>query len=88
MHHSHAPVAALLPARVEQGYGKMTAFHVGGEQKRWEFFMAGDPFVQVTLAEHQAQPGECILSNESWKMVVDVRWSETSTTPNHSRTRN
>ena len=27
--------------------------------------------LQVTLAEHQAKPGDIILSNESWKMVMD-----------------
>ena len=60
-HCSHAPVAALLAACVGQ---------VGGERMRWEFFLSGTPLVQVTLAEHQANPGDVILSNQAWKMVM------------------
>ena len=36
-----------------------------------EFFLAGSPLLQVTLAEHQARPGDVILSNQSWKMVME-----------------
>ena len=42
-----------------------------GVNNRWEFFVSGAPLLQVTMAEHQAAPGDIILSNESWKMVRD-----------------
>ena len=63
--------AEVLSIKISLGYGRVTAFHVGGERQRWEFFLAGAPLVQVTLAEHQAQPGDVILSNESWKQVME-----------------
>ncbi len=62
---------SVLSIKISLGYGRVTAFHVGGENNRFEFFMAGAPLVQVTLAEHQAQPGDIILSNESWKCVME-----------------
>lgn len=92
---------SILSIKISLGYGRITAFHVGGERNRFEFFMAGAPLVQVkiclialsslrpslsntnaisfqqilpvkvTLAEHQAKPGDIILSNESWKMVME-----------------
>ena len=62
---------SVLSIKVSLGYGHVTAFHVGGEHNRWELFMAGAPLTQVTLAEHQAEPGDIILSNESWKMVMN-----------------
>lgn len=33
--------------------------------------MAGSPLYQVTLAENQAKPGDVILSNKAWKMVME-----------------
>ena len=60
-----------LNIKISLGYGQVTAFHVGGERSRYEFFLSGKPLVQVTLAEHQARPGDVILSNESWKMVMN-----------------
>ena len=63
--------SSVLSIKISLGYGRTTAFHVGGERRRWEFFLAGSPLLQVTLAEHQAKPGDVILSNQSWKMVMD-----------------
>ena len=36
-----------------------------GERNRFEFFMAGMPLLQVTLAEHQAQAGESLEQSKS-----------------------
>ena len=61
---------ATLSIKISLGYGNVTTFHCGGERNRWEFFLTGPPLLQVTLAEHQANPGDVILSNEAWKMVM------------------
>ena len=52
--------------KIALGYGQATSFHVGGVGGRWEFFVAGSPLVQVTVAEHQAKPGDVILSNAAY----------------------
>ena len=61
----------VLSIKMALGYGRANAFHVGGVDGRWEFFVAGSPLIQVTVAEHQAQPGDVILSNAAWKQVME-----------------
>ena len=62
---------STLSIKISLGYGKLVAFHVGGIRGKWEYFIGGAPLLQVTLAEHQAKAGDIVLSNESWKMVMD-----------------
>ena len=58
-----------LALRMGIGCGEVFTVHVGGVFKRWEFLVAGAPLVQVSMAEHQAQPGEIILAPEAWELV-------------------
>ena len=58
-----------LSLRVGLGAGEVFTVHVGGEHGRWEFLIAGAPLIQVSAAEHAAQPGEVVLSPEAWELV-------------------
>ena len=58
-----------LSSKVGIGVGEVAALFVGGEQERWELLLAGSPLVQMGQAEHQARPGDVVLSNEAWSLV-------------------
>jgi class 3 adenylate cyclase/tetratricopeptide (TPR) repeat protein len=61
-----------LSLRIGVGAGDAIAMHVGGVRDRWELLLAGDPFSQMSLAEHQAQPGDVVLSPEAWSLVREA----------------
>ena len=46
---------ASLSMKVGIGAGEVLECSVGGVLKRWEYMVAGDPLVQVAMAEHQAR---------------------------------
>jgi len=60
---------ASLSTKIGIGAGKVLACHIGGVSGRWEYLVAGDPLVQVAAAEHQAEPGQIILSPQAWQEV-------------------
>lgn len=62
-------VQAQLHLRVGIGAGGVFGAYVGGKLNHWEFVVAGEPLVQMSQAEHQAQPGEVVLSGTAWKLV-------------------
>lgn len=51
------------------GCGQLTAVHVGGVFRRWEYILAGPPMAQIAVAEPQARPGETVVSPEAWREV-------------------
>ena len=51
------------------GCGDLTAVHVGGVFKRWEYILAGPPMAQIAVAEPLAKPGETVVSPEAWGLV-------------------
>jgi class 3 adenylate cyclase/tetratricopeptide (TPR) repeat protein len=57
---------ALLSMKVGIGAGEVLECNIGGVFGRWEYVVGGDPLVQVAMAEHQAQPGQIILSPQAW----------------------
>ena len=60
-----------LKIKVSLGYGTMFSFHLGGKQQRWEFLIAGEPWRQVSLCEHDASPGDVVLSPQVWGKVCE-----------------
>lgn len=61
-----------LSMRMAIGVGETNAMYVGGSFGRWEFLIAGEPIVQVSLAEKQTKPGQVVLSSEAWILVQDA----------------
>ncbi len=58
-----------LSLRVGIGAGEVMAASVGGVGGRWEFLIAGAPLVQMSLAEHQAHPGDAVVAPEAWALL-------------------
>jgi class 3 adenylate cyclase len=58
---------ASLSMTVGIGAGKILECHVGGEMGRWEYVVAGEPLVQMTMAERHAKPGQIVLSPLAWE---------------------
>jgi class 3 adenylate cyclase len=61
--------APRLALKVSIGAGEVTAMHVGGAPGRWWFLLAGAPLAQMAHAEHDARPGDVVLSPEAWALV-------------------
>lgn len=61
---------ASLSMKVAIGAGEILECSVGGALGRWEYLVAGAPLVQVATAEHQAKPGQIILSPAAWQYVT------------------
>jgi class 3 adenylate cyclase len=60
-----------LSLRVGIGVGEVTLMHLGGVFGRWELLVAGEPLVQMSAAEHEAAPGDVVLSPEAWAYVAE-----------------
>lgn len=58
-----------LSLRIGIGAGTVLIATVGGMLGRWELLVAGDPITQASRAEANAQPGEVVLSAQSWALV-------------------
>lgn len=67
--HNYPIAGHLLRMRIGVGAGHMVAVQVGGTDGRWELVLTGEPLVQVSQAEPQAQPGEVVLAPEAWQLV-------------------
>ncbi|MFQ5651045.1 MAG: adenylate/guanylate cyclase domain-containing protein [bacterium] len=60
-----------LCLKIGAGAGEVLASHVGGMDGRWHFLLSGGPLMQVSAAESRAQPGEIILSPQTWSLVKE-----------------
>ena len=70
--HDYRPTAeARMTLRVGIGAGEVVVMYLGGEFGRWECLVTGEPLLQMTAAQQQAQPGEVILSNAAWDLIKD-----------------
>ncbi len=69
LHNFQTRDGTLLAVRVGVASGDIMTMHIGGEYKRWEFVVAGEPLVQVNLAEHHAQAGQVVIAPEAWGLV-------------------
>ncbi len=66
------PTGQPLLLRMGLGAGGLLAVQLGGIRDRWEFLVAGKALEQVNLAEHHAQPGQVVLSQEAWALVAEA----------------
>jgi class 3 adenylate cyclase len=62
----------VLSLRIGVAAGEIVAEHIGGIFRRWEFLIAGDPLIQVGLAQHEARPGQVVLSPQVQSLLSDV----------------
>ncbi|MBN1890204.1 MAG: AAA family ATPase [Thermoflexales bacterium] len=70
--HNYEPTEDVrLSMRLGIGAGEILAASVGGQRGRWEFLVAGEPLVQMGIANKQAKPGDVVLSPEAWELVRD-----------------
>jgi class 3 adenylate cyclase/tetratricopeptide (TPR) repeat protein len=60
-----------LSLRVGIGVGNLVLMHVGGVRDRWEPLLAGKPLAQVASAEHDANPGDVVLSPQTRELLAD-----------------
>ncbi len=49
--------------------GSITAAHVGGVFSRWEFMLAGNPLVELGIANNLAKAGEILITPSAWKLI-------------------
>ncbi|MCB0208858.1 MAG: tetratricopeptide repeat protein [Anaerolineae bacterium] len=61
--------SASLSMTVGIAAGEVLECTVGGELGRWEYVVAGEPLVQMAMAEHQASPGQTVFSPSAWHLV-------------------
>lgn len=69
LHAWHAPDGSQLSMRLSVGAGKVFAARIGGVFGRWELLLDGDPLVQIAAAQHEAAPGQVVLSASAWQLV-------------------
>jgi predicted ATPase/class 3 adenylate cyclase len=58
---------ASLTMKVGIGAGEVLECSVGGALGRWEYMVAGEPLIQVAIAQYQAQAGDVIVSGSVWR---------------------
>eukprot|EP00730_Choanoeca_flexa_P001021 TRINITY_DN10444_c0_g1_i1.p1 TRINITY_DN10444_c0_g1~~TRINITY_DN10444_c0_g1_i1.p1 ORF type:complete len:1056 (+),score=243.50 TRINITY_DN10444_c0_g1_i1:148-3168(+) len=68
---SNTPKMLKLRLHMGVGVGDLTAVHVGGVFKRWEYIIGGPPMTQIGIAEPLAKPGETCISPEVYEYVKD-----------------
>ena len=57
--------------------GDITTAHVGGVFNRWEFLLAGNPLVEVGIANNITKAGEVILTPSAWRVLRNDCEAET-----------
>lgn len=67
-----ASANARLSMRMAIGVGTTSTMYMGGSFGRWEFMIAGEPMLQVSMAEKHTNPGQVVLSPEAWSLVQDT----------------
>ncbi|HYF62731.1 MAG TPA: adenylate/guanylate cyclase domain-containing protein, partial [Herpetosiphonaceae bacterium] len=61
--------AEHLTLKVQIGAGDIQVLYVGGVHGRWESMIIGDALLQTNLLVPQTQPGQVVLSPESWALI-------------------
>lgn len=75
-HESELHTEFRLDLRIGLGAGPIMALLVGGLLGRWEYVVAGDPLVQMSLAEKAADPGQVVCSSSVWQHIAEVATGE------------
>ncbi len=71
LHNYQTESGMRLSLHIGISAGEVLTAHIGGLFGRWEFLVTGEPLVEMSLAERQAQPGQTILAPSAWKLVAD-----------------
>ncbi len=58
-----------LTLRIGMGVGTITLVHGGGHGGRWEFYVAGEPLVQISRLQRESVPGEVRLTAAAWEVI-------------------
>ncbi len=72
---------ACLTLHTGIGAGVIKGIFVGGVDRRWEFFVAGDPIRQMSDAGEEAGPGELVLSPEAYACIASLCSCKVRKTP-------
>ena len=59
-----------LALKIVLGVGDVVAMQLGGVGERWECVVAGEPLIQVNLAEPLTEPGDVVVSPEAWAFLA------------------
>lgn len=67
----HYPIAEdlRLSLRIAIGAGEFVTMHLGGQLGRWEYFVSGEPLIQISLTEKHADPGKVVVSPQVWRLL-------------------
>ncbi|CAK9060722.1 3' [Durusdinium trenchii] len=60
---------AKLSIKIGIGVGSLSILKVGGIMDRTEYIAVGEPMMQAFAAEGMADPGDVVLSSESWELI-------------------
>eukprot|EP00736_Rhodelphis_marinus_P009914 Rmarinus@m.18855 len=58
-----------LSVKIVVTVGTCTGVHIGGERDRFEYFVAGEPIVQINKADADMGPGKVLLSPDAWEVM-------------------
>lgn len=60
---------ASLYLKLALSTGSITSVHVGGVFSRWEFLLAGNPLVELGIANTLAKAGEILVTPSAWRLI-------------------
>src|SRR5215216_1367641 len=60
---------ASLYLKLAVSTGSITSVHVGGVFSRWEFLLAGNPLVELGIANTLAKAGEILVTPSAWRLI-------------------
>jgi class 3 adenylate cyclase/tetratricopeptide (TPR) repeat protein len=68
--HGYQPASDVtLTQRAGIGCGTLQIMELGGLDGRWQFLVTGDPILQAARANHDAGPGQVLLSSSAWSQA-------------------
>ena len=72
LHNQEVADGLRLSMKLAIGAGEVLWEHLGGVFDRWEFLIAGQPLVQVGIANGHASPGDIVVSAEAWCLIAQA----------------
>ena len=64
-------IGSALRLHMGIGAGLCSGFMVGGFRRSWEFYIAGDPVTDMSLAANEAQAGQLVLAQSAYHFMRD-----------------
>src|SRR5215467_331419 len=71
LHGYEAAPGVKLRQRAGIACGSLQIMELGGADGRWQFLVTGQPIRQASIANHNATPGEVLLSSAAWSRAQD-----------------